>query len=277
MKRIVITTLITTLCMLACESKPEFKDPEKEQISTEKTKGDNNSTPQDDQASNEITDDSYGTIEVDSLPLSPWYIYKPHNELFNISIQVMKIGGDSYNENFCKYKPDEFEILFLINTDFDRETKEAEKVFQDEWSKGNIELINKIQSTLKEYGPNGSIHAAHYSAPQYAFAPTNITISCDQVLWGVEAGGNLLEKFYVYNSQPSQMVSYPDGEYLGDIMEQKENSIEMLAKSMIPQTFTLRPIAPFEEKPEQVCLEISLDLGGGLSVDKTGKVQFYYE
>ena len=159
-------------------------------------------------------------------------------------------------------------------------------------------MIHKITlSGVAQEGSFGAVNAGEWGAlekydsyinmfgffgidnPIYVYTSLiNFEITADKTLWGVEAGHNLVDKFYVARSHIDILFSYPDCEYMGLLTEMEEPWYEVLKKSMLPASITLKPIKPFDEIHDKVTFTFA---GNFVGYDKDvfghGPIEFCYE
>lgn len=166
-------------------------------------------------------------------------------------------------------------------------------------SRTNDELANQqvcegrniaaIQKEVAKHTDNGSIYWNPPWVSQYINARiTSIEISCNNTLWGIEPGKNLIDKFVLWVSSPPMMFHYPDGQYMGNIGEilnpnhNKERGYkvdwkEVLDKCYAPDRICFVIYERFDEKPELVKYNIKLILNDNIVLSSSSTVQYEYE
>lgn len=118
----------------------------------------------------------------------------------------------------------------------------TEFAIASKWCDENVEIVNSMVETFKKE----DVEIYRYSSRFVYSTIEYIEITADKPLWGVEAGQNLVDKFYLYCIQSPLMFSYPECEYVGNIYEMNEPWYEVLQKCLWPNEITIRSIEPVE-------------------------------
>lgn len=85
-------------------------------------------------------------------------------------------------------------------------------------------------------------------------------MTADQTLWGIEPGGNLIDKFKLVKTRPNLLISYEDYSLLANTYPNDDSVDYMpyLSKSIIPANMYFEMKEPFEERPERVWFKLSV-------------------
>lgn len=283
MKRLFIIVAIAAVsCAVACVPPPMASQPDREQTldqTNNANEGDSTTTPDD---NNQPTDGSENNtlIEGDSLPKSYCYIEYPHPSLLpeiSLDIRPEYIASGEHtltSENF---------MLRIVTTgwhDFSASDSDIDDVMkmQTEWDGEHQELIKKVENLILQHSPNGSKHWGCYTRPQYMYTTlNNMTITCEQVVWGCEPGTDLTDKFYLYHVEPALLLTYPAGELTGMLTGGGEDAdwLSLLSQSLVPQGIIVAPKEPFEEQCELPRFWFTFDFGGDIVITTTHAYQYF--
>lgn len=217
MKRLfIITVMAAMFCMVACAPQPEVSADGDD---TTKTEGENNS-----QSNNVVSGDNAEAVEPDNsddfcdeLPPDKPYIQLFDQETYLLATSCFPNGTADYS-SFEK-TPENVGWGISIETksagDYD-----SWMAKHDAWNKEHSEVLTNMQTEMVKHSCNGGIYWGNSCDPHYVNGCiTNLEITADQTLWGIEPGGNLIDMWEVANANSPILFSYPNGEYVGDIYD----------------------------------------------------------
>lgn len=204
------------------------------------------------------------------------YIFTP-SDIF----QTTTFPGDELgNDPLQGLSINDFNLNFSINTHRGGKGQKA-------WSEDNSELIDKVQSLMFEHNEEKIAYKyeerereelirryGENSLVLFGTTPTTVqfyygqieelVLTADQTLWGVESGGNLIDKFKLVLTRPNLLISYEDGSLLANTYfnDKSEDFMPYLSKSLIPAQMSFKMIEPFEERPERVWFTMEVRFKG---------------
>lgn len=290
MKRFfIIAAMAAMFCVVACAPQPEVSAPEVEQSADgdEATKVESNNE-KDSGESTESTEstESNDNNGMEGMPTPPVpFIMQPAD----VRIYVYPYIGNEGGSSISKYTPSnlrfEFRSIYDHNENSEDIVNEPGAFTQSKWCIENANKVESIEEIIKEIDPekyDSYINIFGFFADSYPIyvytSLIDIEITADKTLWGVEAGQNLADKFYVDSCDIDILFSYPDCEYIGLLTEKTEPWYEVLGQCMLPSCMTLKPIKPFDEIHDKVNFTFA---GSFIGYDKDvfgrGPIEFCYE
>ncbi len=143
---------------------------------------------------------------------------------------------------------------------------------QTRFEKKHPELFEIVEAKMESRIPNSTKYWVSYSMPQYVYAPLkSLEITCNQTVWGVEPGGNIVDKFCVEEIAPAFLFSYPRGKYRGDLRENSKYYLDNLSSCLTPHVIQLHPLAPYEENLSKDVVTFTVRVVLGKSYEFVGK------
>lgn len=232
MKRFfIIAAFAAMFCVVACAPQPEVSAPEVEQSadSDEATKAEDENNSQSTNENTASGDSSeavepeiqgpeiIGDYECGELPPDKPYIQLFDQETYLLATSCFPNGTADYS-SFEK-TPENVGWGISIETKSvgDYNSWMAQ---HDAWNKEHSEVLTNMQTEMVKHSCNGGIYWGNSCDTHYVNGCiTNLEITADQTLWGIEPGGNLIDMWEVANANSPILFSYPNGEYVGDIYD----------------------------------------------------------
>ncbi len=295
MKRIfIIAAMAAMFCMVACAPQPEVSAPEVEQNiegdETTKVEGEDNS-----QSTNEGTasGDSADAVEPEepvtngddlcdeAPPARPYVLVLDQDPYMFATWKTL---------NTSKKSPENVGWVIAFNSR--RKDLDGWRADYDAWSKEHSEVMTNIQNEMVKHSYDGSIYFnAPYEIHYVNGRITNLEITADQTLWGVEPGGNLMDMWEVYSAVSPMLFSYPNGEYVGDLYDltgRLDWYNEDFPEVVDWRTELMQCYAPsriyfkmgekvFEEKPDVVFYTVKVTFNNEITFECIFGVRYEYE
>ena len=296
MKRLfIIAAMAAMFCMVACAPQPEVSAPLLEQGAdgdeTTKTESENTS-----QSNNVASGDSAEVVEpeipsddvCDDIPPDEPYIQLFDQETYLFASYCFPNGDVNYSSFEMTPENVGWGILIYSTSGGDYKRWMAK---HDAWNKEHSEVLTKMQTEMVKHSYSGGIYWGNACDPHYVNGRiTNLEITANQTLWGIEPGGNLIGMWEVASAQSPLLFSYPDGDYVGDIFNivskcnwYNEEFPEVDWRTELSQCYAPRLIhfkigeKVFEEQPELVTYTVKVTFNDEITFERKFSVKYEYK
>ncbi len=161
---------------------------------------------------------------------------------------------------------------------------EGEAFFKknETWLEENKQMVDGIKEELMKVTTDGSPYYVGHWDPQYIYdSIEKIEFTCSEELFGVPAGGNLMDKFELIRVAPPILFSYPEGEMMGNFSQYTNNWQDVISQIMAPGVlyWKLKDTSLDVKYGHKYLIDVNVTLknGGDISIGKPGVIVFSEE